>query len=101
MERAVGSFVKHQNETEDTFRKWEEERWEKEIEFQEKRRREDREHELRLFQMLGQMSKPWESRVLTTTTLDHYLDTQPTILHHHTTSITHVATTISDQYTSC
>ena len=47
---------------EDTFRKWEEERWEKEIEFQEKRRREDREHELRLFQMLGQISKPWESR---------------------------------------
>ena len=64
MERAIESFVKYQSEAEEKFRKWEE-RWEKEMEIEEKRRKEDREHEMRLFQMLGQMTKPWESCYMT------------------------------------
>lgn len=63
MERAIESFVKYQSEAEEKFRKWED-RWE-EMEMEEKRRREDREHEIRLFQMLGQMTKPWESHYTT------------------------------------
>ena len=37
---------------------WEEERWKKEADLDEKRRKEEREHEMRLFQMLAQMAKP-------------------------------------------
>ena len=61
MERAIESFIKYQNESEKSYRKWEEERWEKELEVDEKRRKENQEHEIRLFQMLGQMVKPRES----------------------------------------
>ena len=61
MERAIESFIKYQNETEESYRKWEEERWEKELELDEKRRKENQEHEIRLFQMLGQMVRPRES----------------------------------------
>ena len=57
----IESFVKYQSEAEEKFRKWEEEHWEKEMKIEEKQREEDREHEMRLFQMLGQMTKPWES----------------------------------------
>lgn len=60
MEKAIESFIKYQNEAEQRFRKWEEERWNKETELEEKRRKEDREHEVRLFEMLGQMAKPRE-----------------------------------------
>lgn len=60
MERAIESFMKYQSDAEEKFMKWEEERWAKEME--EIRRREDREHEMRL---LGQMSKPWESHYAT------------------------------------
>ncbi len=61
MEKAMESFMNHQTEAEQRFRKWEEERWQKEIELDEKRRQEDREHELRLFRMLGQMVNPRET----------------------------------------
>ena len=61
MERAIESFIKYQNESEESYRKWEEECWEKELELDEKRRKENQEHEIRLFQMLGQMVKPRES----------------------------------------
>ena len=60
MERVIESFVKHQNEAEEKYQKWEEERWRKETELLETHRREEREHEMRLFQMLGQMIKPRE-----------------------------------------
>ena len=58
MEKAVESFIKHQKEAEERFQRWEEERWDKETELQEKQRKEQREHEIKLFQMLGQMIKP-------------------------------------------
>lgn len=61
MERAIESFIKYQNESEESYRKWEEERWEKELELDEKRRKENQEHEITLFQMLGQMVKPREN----------------------------------------
>ena len=50
------SFVNHQNETEESYRKWEED-----LELHEKKRKENQEHKIRLFQMLGQMVKPRES----------------------------------------
>ena len=58
MDKAVESFVNYQKDAEERFKKWEDERWKKELELEEKRRREDREHEVTLFQMLGQMLKP-------------------------------------------
>ena len=51
MESAMTSFMKYQMEAE----KREEERWKREQELEEKRRREDQQHELRVLQMLGQM----------------------------------------------
>jgi hypothetical protein len=58
MDRAIEGFVKYQSEADEKYRKWEEERWRKETELDEKRRKEEREHEMRLFQMLAQMTKP-------------------------------------------
>jgi uncharacterized protein YciW len=52
MDKAVGSFIAYQKELEEIYQKWEEEHWEKETELQEKERKEQREHEIRLFQML-------------------------------------------------
>lgn len=57
MDRAIEGFVKYQSEADEKYRKWEE-RWKKEAELDEKRRKEEREHEMRLFQMLAQMAKP-------------------------------------------
>ena len=55
MEKAVEAFVKHQTEAAERFKKDEEERWKKECELEEKRREEDKQHEIRMMQMLGQM----------------------------------------------
>ena len=43
---------------EEKFRSWEEERWKKEIEIDEKRQVEDKQHEIQLFKMLRQMIGP-------------------------------------------
>ena len=53
MERAMEAFTKNQREAEERFQRHEEECWQKEVELEEKRRRED--HEMRMMQMLGQM----------------------------------------------
>lgn len=58
LEGAMESFVKHQTEAEERYQKREEERWKKETELDDKRRKEDQEHELRLFQMLERMMNP-------------------------------------------
>ena len=55
MERAMESFVKYQTEAAEIFKKDEEERWKKECELEEKRRQEDKQHEIRMMQMLGHM----------------------------------------------
>ena len=51
LEGAIELFVKHQTEAEERHQKWEEERWKeeqwkKETELEDKRRKEDQEHEL-------------------------------------------------------
>ena len=48
------SFVKYQKEVEERFKKDEKERWKKECKLEEKRRQ-DKQHEIRMMQMLGQM----------------------------------------------
>lgn len=51
----MDAFLKHQMQAEERYAKQEEERWQKEMEFEEKRRKEDQEHELRMMELLGRM----------------------------------------------
>ena len=53
--------MNYQKDTEERIQKWEDERWKKEVELDEKRLKENREHEVALFQMMGHMLKPRES----------------------------------------
>ena len=53
MEKAAESFAKIQQKAEERFFQHEEEQWKKEVELQEKRQREAREHELRIMQILA------------------------------------------------
>ena len=46
IDRAIERFVKFQNEADAKYQKWEEEHWKKQAELDEKRRREEREHEI-------------------------------------------------------
>ena len=55
MDQAMERFIAYQSETADRFFKWEEKQREIEEKAEERRRKEDREHELRMLQMLGQM----------------------------------------------
>ena len=55
MEKAMESFMKFQREADERHQKFVEEQWKKELELDEKRRHEDKEHELRIMEMLGQM----------------------------------------------
>ena len=48
------SYTSDQSEAEERFIKAEDERWKREVELDEKRRKEDREHELRVLQIIGQ-----------------------------------------------
>ena len=56
-------FMKSQADAEERFQMREDERW-KEMEMEERQRREDREHQLQMMQMLGQMlqSRPYLSQ---------------------------------------
>ena len=53
IEKAFDSFMNHQKEAGERFQKYEDERWKKETELEERRRREDRKHEFRVLQLLG------------------------------------------------
>ncbi len=76
MEKAIDSFVKYQIEAEERFQRYEEERWKKEAGFEEKRRREDQEHEMRMIQMLaGQMFR-------------YHSHFHPYPIHHHSPMVT-------------
>lgn len=55
IERSIESFMSYQVEAEKRFQKYEDERWKREVELEEKRRQEDRDHEMRMMYMLGQM----------------------------------------------
>ena len=64
MEKTFDMFMKSQADAEDRFQMREDERWKKEMEMEERQRREDREHQLQMMQMLGQMlqSRPYSSQ---------------------------------------
>ena len=53
----MDTFLKYQMEAEERHAKQEEERWQKEMEFEDKRRLENQEHEheLRMMELLGRM----------------------------------------------
>ncbi len=55
MEKTMDVFVKSQADADERFQMREEERWMKEMELEENQRREDRQHQLQMMQMLGQM----------------------------------------------
>ena len=55
MEKTLDAFLRYQIEAEEKF---EEDRWKKEIELEEKRRNEERRHEVQMMQMIGQMLHP-------------------------------------------
>lgn len=54
MEKAIDAFLTHHEAAEERFVKQEEERWEKETELEDKRRSEDRAHEMRMLQIMAQ-----------------------------------------------
>lgn len=49
------SFAKFQAEADEKYEKREEERWKKEMELEERRRKEDQQDEIHMMQMLGQL----------------------------------------------
>lgn len=55
MEKAMDSFMTHQRDADEQYHKSKEDRWQRDVELEEKRRREDREHDIRVMQMLGEM----------------------------------------------
>ena len=61
MESTMSAFMKFQAEAEERFEKREEERWKKEMEMEERRRKDDQKHEMQLMQMLLQ-HRPYPPR---------------------------------------
>ena len=51
----MASFIKQQDEAKERFKKWEDERWQRNMEIEEERRRDNKAHDIQLFQMLGDM----------------------------------------------
>ena len=47
--------MKYQLEVEERYKQYEDERWQKEVELEEKRRQEDQQHEIRLMGMMASM----------------------------------------------
>ena len=52
IEKAINTFITYQRTANEQYRKDEEERWQKEMELEERRRQEDRNHEITMMQML-------------------------------------------------
>ena len=57
IEAAMNQFMDYQSKAEERFRKAEEDRWKKEVEHEDQRRKEDREHEVRMLRMLGDIMR--------------------------------------------
>ena len=55
MEVAMNAFTTQQCEAEERFKKWEDERWQRNVELEGERRTADKAHDVQLFQMLGEM----------------------------------------------
>ena len=53
MEVAMASFIKQQDEAEERFKKWEDERWQRNMEIEEERRRDNKAHDIHCFKCLG------------------------------------------------
>ena len=51
----MDAFLKYQLEADEQFKKYEEERWKKEVELEEKRRQEYQQHEMRMMGMIARM----------------------------------------------
>ena len=58
MEKTVNLFLKYHKDSEEKNDKREEERWTKEMELDEKRRKADQEHEYRMMQLVMQQRDP-------------------------------------------
>ena len=54
----MDNFLKYQEDSEARFAKHGDERWEKEQEMEDKRRKEEREHEMRMMAMISNMFRP-------------------------------------------
>ena len=52
IEKAINTFITYHRTANEQYRKDEEERWQKEMELEERRRQEDRNHEITMMQML-------------------------------------------------
>ena len=72
------SFVKYQKEVEERFKKDEKERWKKEYKLEEKRRQE-KQHEIRMMQS-------WGRCLVAIATIQYHMMTQTTIIEHLNTS---------------
>ena len=55
IEKAVEAFMKYQMEAEERHKKYEDERWEKEVELEEKWREDNQQHERKMMGMLASM----------------------------------------------
>ena len=55
MEKTLNGFIQYQAESEERVKKIGEEQWKKEMEFEEKRMKEQQAHEMRMMQLMGQM----------------------------------------------
>ena len=52
------TFLKYQLEVEESYKQYENERWEKEVELEEKKRQDYQEHEMRMLGVLARMFQP-------------------------------------------
>ena len=55
LEKAMESFVTYQQAAEERYQKQDNDRWKEANELEERRRKEDREHDMRMMMMLGEM----------------------------------------------
>lgn len=53
----MDSFTMYQRNADEQYQKREEDRWQRDVELEEKRRREDQEHDIRMMRMLGELFK--------------------------------------------
>ena len=58
MESALKELKEMQDRAEKKYMEWEDERWKREVEIEERRRREDRKHERMLFEMMCGAPQP-------------------------------------------
>ena len=70
MEKTLNGFIQYQAESEERVKKIGEEQWKKEMEFEEKRMKEQQAHEMRMMQLMGQMLQRRQNLPPSTSTYD-------------------------------